>query len=446
MGIKLFGIGGFSEVGRNMVALKIDNEVIIIDMGLFIPKILGIEEERTSKQSLNRELLIKLEAIPDDSVLDDYKDNVKAIILGHCHLDHIGAIPYLAPRYNCPIYGSPFTIQVLKNSLAEDKLGIPNDLIAINPGSGFKISENISVDFINLTHSTLQTVAVVIKTRYGKIVYANDFKLDNNPIVGKQPDYDSLKNLGKKGEVLALICDSLYAHDESKTPSEKVAREMLTDVLLGIDNKGHAVIVTTFASHVARLKSITDLGRQMNRSVVFMGRSMRKYVNAAETLKLASFSNRVKILSYRDQIKKELKKIERSRGKYLIVCTGNQGEPNSTLVRIANGEYQFKFLSEDQVIFSSRTIPAKENIENRAKLEAKLKTKKVRIFKDIHVSGHAAKEDLRDFIDMVKPKILIPMQGDYEILNNLAILGEEMGYSKSKNIFLLQDSESIDLV
>ncbi len=445
MGIKLFGIGGFSEVGRNMIALKIDDEVIIIDMGLFIPKLLDIEEEHNSKQSLNRELLIKLGAVPDDSILDQYKNDVKAIILGHCHLDHMGAIPYLAPRYKCPIYGSPFTIQVLKNSLGEDKLGVPNDLVAVNPGSGFKISEDISVEFINLTHSTLQTVAVVIKTKYGKIVYANDFKLDNNPIVGKKPDYESLKSLGNKGDVLALICDSLYAHDESKTPSEKVAREMLTDVLLGIDNHGHAVIVTTFASHIARLKSIVDIGHQMNRNVVFMGRSMRKYVEAAETLKLASFKNRVKILSYRDQIKKELKKIERNRGKYLIVCTGNQGEPNSTLVRIAIGEYQFKFLSEDQVIFSSRTIPAKENIENRAKLETKLKTKKVRIFKDIHVSGHAAKEDLRDFIDMVKPKIVVPMQGDYQILNNLAILAEEMGYSRGKNIIILQDSQVVNL-
>ena len=445
MGIEFFAIGGFSEIGRNMVAVKIDEDVIIIDMGLFIPRVLDIEEENKAKEFLTRERLIKIGAVADDSILDPYLKNVKAIILGHCHLDHIGAVPYLAKRYNCPVYGTPFTIEVLKNSMKDDRLSINNELKAISPGSSFKVNSKIKVDMINITHSTLQAAVIAVHTPYGIIVYANDFKLDNHPVLGKKPDYESLKALGDSGDVLLLICDSLYAGDESKTPSEKVAREMLRDVLLGIDNEGHSVIVTTFASHIARLKSIVDTGEELNRSVVFMGRSLKKYVVAAEALKLASFSGRVKILAYRDQIKKELKKIERNRGKYLIVCTGNQGEPNSTLVRIANGEYPFKFLAEDQVIFSSKVIPAKENIENREKLETNLKNKKVRMFKDIHVSGHAAKEDLRDFIGMLKPKNIIPIQGDSEILENLSKLAEEMGYEKGKNVHILSDSDIIEI-
>lgn len=445
MTVEIFTIGGFNEVGRNMSAVKIDDDVIILDMGIYVPRLLDIEEENNVKEYLNRERLIKIGAIPDDSILDKYKDKVRAIILGHCHLDHTGATIYLAPHYNCPVYGTPFTIEVLKNMLKDDNTRLKNELKVINAGSEFKINKNIKVEFINITHSTLQTVVVAIYTKYGIIVYANDFKLDNHPVVGKKPDYQRLRKIGQSSNVLALIADALYAGDERKTPSEKVAREMLKDVLLGTDNHGHAILATTFASHIARLKSIVDLGIMLNRKVVFMGRSLNKYVRAAEKLNLINFTKRVKIFTYRNQIKRALKVIEKNRSKYLIVCTGNQGEPNSTLVRIANGEYHFKFLPEDLVIFSSKTIPVKENIENRAKLEANLKNKKVRIFKEIHVSGHAAKEDLRDFIDMLKPKHIIPAQGTFEILNNLAILGEEMGYKVGETVHLMNDYDVLKL-
>ncbi len=445
MSIEIFTIGGFDEVGKNMSAVKIDNDIIILDMGLYIPRLLDIEEENNAREYLTRERMIKIGAVPDDSILDRYKQNVKAIILGHCHLDHTGAAAYLAPRYNCPIYGSPFTIQVLSNMLKDDNMKLPNELKVINAGSEFKINKDIKVEFINITHSTLQTVVVAIHTKYGIIVYANDFKLDNYPVVGKKPDYERLRKLGQSKRVIALIVDALYAGEEKKTPSEKVAREMLKDVLLGTNNHNHSIIVTTFASHIARLKSIVDLGIMLNRKVVFMGRSLNKYVSAAEKLNLINFTKRVKIFTYRNQIKKALKIIEKNRSKYLIVCTGNQGEPNSTLVRIANNEYPFKFIPEDLVIFSSKTIPVRENIENRAKLEANLKSKKVRIFKEIHVSGHAAKEDLRDFIDMIKPKHIIPAQGTLEILNNLAILAEEMGYKKGETVHIMHDFSSLPL-
>ena len=445
MTIEFFSIGGFNEVGKNMCAVKIDDDVIIIDMGLYIPRLLDIEEENAVKEYLTRERLIRLGAVADDSVLDKYKDNVRAILLGHCHLDHIGAVPYLASRYNCPVYGSPFTIEVLKSALRDDNISIPNSLKVINPGSEFKINKNIKVQFIGITHSTIQALIIAIHTKYGIIVYANDFKLDNHPIIGKKPDYETMKKLGDSKKVIALIVDALYSAEEQKTPSEKVAREMLRDVLLGTDNRGHSVIVTTFASHIARLKSIVDLGKELNRKVVFLGRSLNRYVTAAEKLKLINFTSNVKIFTYRNQIKKELKVIEKNRAKYLIVCTGNQGEPNSTLVRIANGEYHFKFIPEDHVIFSSKVIPVQENLDNRADLEKNLKLKKVRIFKDIHVSGHAAKEDLRDFIDMIKPKNVIPIQGDFETLHSLAVLAEEMGYKIGENIHILKNSDKISL-
>src|SRR3989344_7212478 len=190
--IEVCSIGGYSEVGKNMTALKIDNEVVIFDMGIFLPAIINYEEEGNDRSNLDREGMIKLGAAPDDSVIDDWKDQVKAILVGHCHLDHIAAIPFLADRYKAPIYGTPFTIEVIKQTLYDEHSKISNPLKVVNVNSKIKISDNISVEFINMTHSTLQTSIIVIHCKYGTIIYANDFKFDNHQVLGKKPDMDRL--------------------------------------------------------------------------------------------------------------------------------------------------------------------------------------------------------------------------------------------------------------
>ena len=383
--IEICTVGGYSEVGRNMTAVKIDNEVVILDMGICLPKIIDFEELGGDRTKLNKHHMIKLGAIPNDNVIDSWKPLVKAIAIGHCHLDHIAAIPYLAPHYKAPILGTPYTIEVIKQMLVDDKFTIKNPLKSINPNSRIRISDNIELEFINITHSTLQTAMIAIHTRYGVIIYANDYKFDQMPIVGQKANVERLKEIGKEN-VIALIVDSLYSDLDAKTPSEKVAREMLKDVMLGTESSNNLIIATSFASHIARLKSIIDFGKKLERKIIFMGRSLAKYTRAAENLKLVNFSKEVEILGYARQIRRKLKDIEKNRTKYLLVCTGNQGEPEATLTKMARGDLPFKFMPQDHIIFSCKTIPDPKNIKNRAELEQKLKSFKVRLFKDIHVS------------------------------------------------------------
>lgn len=445
MTIELCTVGGYNEVGRNMTAIKVDDEVVICDMGFYLQKIVDFEEEGGHRQDLSADELIQIDAIPDDRVLSSWRNNVKAIIPSHCHLDHIGAIPYLAGKYNAPVIGTPYTIEVLNTMIRDDRLKMPNPTKKVNPNGFFKVGKNIEIELINMTHSTLQTAMVVIHTKYGSIIYANDFKFDNHPVLGKRPNYERLKELGKEN-VIALIVDSLYSAAERKTPSEKVAREMLKDVMLGTDNEGHSIIATTFASNLARLRSIIDFGKKLNRKVLFLGRSLMKYTLAAEAVDLVNFSKEVEIVGYRRQIEKKLEDIKKHKEKYLIVCTGSQGEPESVLARMVNGQLPFNFREEDHVIFSCKTIPVEPNFENRKVIEKKLKERKARIFTNIHTSGHCSREDLRDLINMVQPRNIIPAHGTKEMLDAMAELASEMGYKVGKDVRLMKNGQKIGIM
>lgn len=446
MKVEICAVGGYSEVGKNMTAIKVGNEVIICDMGFYLPEIIAYEEEgEVIRRDFTKEKLLNINAIPDDRVIEDWLPYVKAIVLGHCHLDHIGAVPYMAKDYKCPIIGTPYTLEVLKTILRDERINIPNKFKPLNVNAKIRISDNITIEFINATHSTLQVVMMAIHTPAGIIVYANDYKFDKHPILGKKPNYARLKELGRGGNVIAVIMDALYSDAHMKTPSEKVAREMLNEVMLGTENRGHAVIVTTFASHIARLKSIIDFGLRMRRKIVLLGRSLHKYVSAAEKLNLVRFTKDAELIGRGKAAKRKLEAISKARDKYLIVCTGNQGEPNAMLTRITRNEMPFKFEPGDQVIFSSRTIPDPANIANRAKVEERLSRMGVRIFKDIHVSGHASREDHRDLITMLKPKHVIPAHGDVDKLTPLAKLATEMGYVLGQNVHIMRDGQLIEL-
>lgn len=437
MNIELCAVGGYSEVGRNMTAVKVDDEAVIFDMGVCIQRVIDYEEEQ---EFFNAKDMVRIGAIPDDSAIESWKGKVKAIVLTHAHLDHIAAVPYLASKYNCPIIGTPYTIEVLKATLRDKNKSIPNPIIALAPNSSKKLSENLTLEMVNMTHSTPQTAMIALHTKKGTILYANDFKFDNHPILGKKPNYESLKSFAP---VLCLIVDSLYSYLDAKTPSEAVAKQMLKDVMLGTENKGKAVVVTTFSSHIARLKSIVEFGEELKRKIVFLGRSLYKYIKAAENIKLVKFSDKAEIIGFSSQIKRKLKQIQKNRGEYLVVCTGNQAEPRSVLMKMAGGYFHFK--PEDHVIFSCRTIPTEPNITQRKKLEDWLRKKNIRIFLDIHTSGHCGREDLRDLINMTKPKLIIPAHGDEEKTKPMQKLAVEMGYKAGKNVCLLKNGQKIKL-
>jgi len=336
-------------------------------------------------------------------------------------------------------------MEVMRTLARDDDVKIKNKVLPTKTGKMIKISDNIKIELIAMTHSTIDAASIAVYTPGGIVLYTNDFKFDNNPVLGKKPDFKRLESLGKSGDVRVLIIDSLYSSKAMKTPSEKVAREMLKDVMFGADNKGHAIFITSFASHMARLSSMIEFGKKLNRKIVFMGRSLSKYSKAAEKVGLVDFSKDVNVLTYSRQVRSMLKKIEKDRDKYLVVCTGSQAEPNAILTRIGDGKLPFKFMHDDHIIFSSKTIPVEPNIQNRAILEKQLAVKGVRIFKDIHVSGHGSIEDMRDMIDMVKPEIIIPGHGDKKVTHHIEQLTDLLGYKSGKNLIYLNNGKRLTL-
>src|SRR3989344_3454020 len=361
--IEVTAVGGYNEVGRNMTAVKVDDEIVRFDMGLYLPAIVGYEDSEQEK--LSEEDLRRIKAIPDDSVLYHERDKVKAIILGHGHLDHIGAVVHVAKKYkNAKIIGTPYTIRVLDSIIKDKGKKLHNEFKSLNIGNSLKISKNLKIEFFNMTHSIPQTALSVLHTKYGKVAYSLDFKLDNSPVLGNKPSYETL---GKLENVRLLFLDSLYSKENSKTPSEKVA--------------------------------------------------------------------------YAQKIRKKLKQIDREGAeKYLIVCTGNQAEPGSTLTKIANDTFKFRFKKDDYVIFSCKTIPTEENIKNRRKLEEKLNKLGCQLFLDIHVSGHGFKEDERELIKLIKPEHLIPGHGGRSVTSPAKELWLELGYKEDK-IHILNDGQ-----
>lgn len=443
--MKIYTVGGYSEVGKNMTVVDVGEDAFIFDCGLFLPPIVALEEQ---DRAYNEKFLRHIGAVPNDHVVpNDVKNKVRAIIPSHAHLDHIGGIPWLGSRYRAEVVATPFTIEVLKTLYRDENSAVRNSLKTIHPNSSYMIKgkrRKYQLDFINVTHSTPQTSMLALHTPEGIFLYANDFKFDNSPIVGLKPNYDKLKEIAKKG-VKVMVVDSLYSGDERKTASEKVARSLLEDVMLTTTNDKAGIIVTTFSSHIARLKSIVEFGRKLHRQVIIAGRSMNKYITAAKNVGMCPFARDAKVISYRKQLERELRRINKERAKYLLVTTGHQGEPFSVLDRISKNHLPFNLRPEDHVIFSSSVIPAEVNIKNRKILDERLKKRGVRIFNNIHVSGHAGREDLRDFVEMIHPQHILPAHGEKEKLLPMMELCNELGYKTGKNVHLMSDGKSITL-
>ena len=445
--MEIHTIGGFNEVGKNMTVVKIGEDAIIFDAGLYMPAVVELQEEENA--SYNEKKLRSIGALPDDIVLDrlGLRNKVRAILLGHAHLDHIGAIPYLEYRYNAPIVGTPFTTSVLKKIVEDEKFKINNPIKTVQPNSSFTINgknRKYEAEFINITHSTLQTSMIALHTPEGVVLYANDFKLDNTPILGLPPNYDALKRIAKEG-VKAIIVDSLYSGTERKTSSEKIARGLLEEVLFSVGNEHSAVVIATFSSHIARLKSIVDFGKKLNRDIYFLGRSLKKYVSSSIDIGMCPFKNDINMGSYKNQVESILKKVNKNRKNSLVVCTGHQGEPGSVLERISRRKLPFEFIKNDVVIFSSKTIPTPINMANKEQIDKRLKKAGVRLFDNVHVSGHAGREDLRDLINLLNPQNIIPAHGTIQQLTPMVELSRELGYKIGKECHLMQDSQVLRL-
>jgi ribonuclease J len=443
--LKIHPISGFDEVGKTMIVVETENDAFVLDMGLYLPALVSLVE---NSGGYTEKLLRSVKALPDDiSMKNELKNKIRAILIGHAHLDHVGAVPFMEHHYNADIYGTPFTMAVLDELVRDGKMTLKNKIRPVQVNGEVSIKgkkQDYKVEFINITHSTLQTALVAIHTPSGIIVYANDFKMDETPVMGEKPNYEAIRRIAKEG-VKLLIIDSLYSRAEGKTASEEEARKGLRDVMMNQGNKDKGMIITTFSSHIPRLKSIVEFGKKINREVVFLGRSLNKYNMAAKRINMLPYEKQITTVTYRNQVFRTLKNIAANRKNYLVVCTGHQGEPGSILDRLSRSQLPYKLNPRDQVIFSSRTIPTPENLLAKEILLKQLYKSGAEVFEDIHVSGHGQKGDLKELINLLQPEHVIPSHGHHGIVSPIMPLLEELGYKKDKTAHILENWQTLDL-
>ena len=445
MEIEVLAVGGYNEFGRNMTAVRCGKEIVIFDMGIRLDSLMmhpDIEMENT--HSLD---LIQLGVIPDDTVMNQLEGTVKAVILSHGHLDHIGAVPKLVHRYNAPIIGTPYTVELVKQQIeSEKKFGVNNKLIALKFGQRYNISNTLSMEFVRTQHSIIDTATVALYTPKGAIIYALDFKLDRNPVLGEPPDFAKLKKIGKEG-VLCMIAEVTNVHKKGRCPSEQIAKNMVRDVITSYEDDKNAIIVSTFASHIARVKTIAECAHEIGRKPLLLGRSMERYCVTAEQMKMVRFPDTTSVFGNRRVVERTLRRLVKSgKEQYVPIVTGHQGEPGSILTRIAQNDTPYRVERGDKVMISAQLIPNDMNRAQRYRLFTLLKAQGARIFDDLHVSGHAYCEDHYEFVHLLNPQYIIAAHGGIDITSEYLSLANDMGYTLNKDFLLMANGQRQRLV
>jgi len=402
-----------------MMAMEYADDIIVIDAGLMFP----------SEEMLGIDLVI-----PDISYLLERREKIKGIVITHGHEDHIGALPYLLPQLDVPVYSTKLTHGLISVKLKERKALTGARLKVISPGEQFTLGI-FKVELFPVCHSIPDSVGLIIHTPMGTIVHSGDFKLDYTPVDNKPTDLSRLAQLGAQG-VLLLLSDSTYAELPGYTPSERVVGETLDQV---IANATGRVIVTTFSSLVSRIQQVIDSAARHQRRVFIVGRSMNDTSRMA--LELGYLKAPDGILARLDELH------GLPRDKIVFVTTGSQGEPTSALVRMANRDHrQLHIMRGDTVVISATPVPGNESLVNRTvdslfKQGAQVLYDKVA---PVHVHGHASQEELKLLLNLVKPKFFMPIHGEYRHLSFHARLAESVGISK-ENCFVLEDGDILEL-
>jgi ribonuclease J len=417
--LKIIPLGGLSEIGKNMMVIEYEDDIIIIDAGLMFPgeDMLGIDL-----------------VIPDISYLLERREKIRGIIVTHGHEDHIGGLPYILPQLKVPIYSTRLTQGLISVKLKERKALAGASLEVVPPGGDVTLGK-FRVEFFPVCHSIPDSVGLIIYTTVGTIVHSGDFKLDYTPVDNKPTDLSRLAQLGAQG-VLLLFSDSTYAELPGYTPSERVVGETLDHIMANAPGR---VIVTTFASLVSRIQQVIDSAAKHQRRVFTVGRSISDTVRMA--LELGYLNAPDGILARLDELH------GLPRNKIVFITTGSQGEPTSALVRIANRDHrQLHIIRGDTVILSATPIPGNEALINRTldnlfKQGAQVLYDKVA---KVHVHGHGSQEELKLLLNLVKPKFFMPIHGEYRHLSIHAKLAESIGIPK-ENTFLLEDGDILEI-
>ena len=417
--LRIIPLGGLGEIGKNITAIEYEDEIIVIDCGISFPDedMYGIDL-----------------VIPDIKYLLDNKDKVKGLFLTHGHEDHIGAIPYILKQINMPVYGTKLTIGLVESKLKEHDMLSKTNLIPISPGESIKLNKLI-IEFIRVTHSIAESCALAIHTPIGIVLHTGDFKIDYTPIDGKVMDLNRIAQLGQEG-ILLLMADTTNVERAGHSLSEKIIGETLNRI---ISNANGRVIVATFASNIHRMQQIADASMMYNRKIVFSGRSMENISNVAMDLGYLHIPEE-SIVGIEDLNRYPSDKIT-------IITTGSQGEPMAGLSRIAYGSHRHISIEQDDLfIISASPIPGNDKLVSR--VINQLYRKGVEVIyedlEDIHVSGHAYKEELKLIHTLVKPKYFMPVHGEYRHLKHHSDLALKLGMDKS-NVFTLETGQVLEI-
>lgn len=408
--LKIIPLGGLNEIGKNMTVFEYGDDIILLDCGLKFPEddMLGIDI-----------------VIPDMTYLTMNKDKIKAVVLTHGHEDHIGALPYFLKEHDVPIYGTRLTLGLVERKLKEHMKIEAVTLKEVKPREKIKLGV-FEVEFIRVSHSIPDAVGMCISTPLGRVIHTGDFKVDFTPIDGQMIDLQKFAQLGNEG-VLALMADSTNVERPGYTMSESSVGETFETIFRQADQR---IIVASFASNVHRVQQIVNAARVNNRKVAFSGRSM---------VSVTAVARELGYINIPDDMIVEIEDINGyPDNEIVVVTTGSQGEPMAALSRMARSAHrQMEIQRGDLVIFSSTPIPGNEKsvkkvINKLFELGAQVIFDKLA---DVHVSGHACKEELKLIHSLVKPKYFIPVHGEYSHLRQHALLAESLGMNK-ENIFV----------
>ncbi len=423
--LRIIPLGGLGEIGKNMMVLELADDLILVDAGLMFP----------DEEMLGVDLVI-----PDVSYVTERISKLRGVLITHGHEDHTGALPYVLPRLRLPngkmppIFCTRLTRGLIAVKLEEHRLDKQADLRVVRPGERVKLGR-FNAEFIHITHSIPDSAALAIQTPVGTVFHTGDFKFDHTPVMGEPPDLTRIAEIGRQGVVL-LFSDSTYADTTGYTPSERSVSETLDRIMA---NASGRVIVATFASLISRIQQVIDAATKHDRRVFITGRSMLDNVKMA--IDQGYLSATGDVLAPLDKMKKLAPE------KIAIITTGAQGEPTSALVRMANRDHRhIEIQPGDTVVLSSSPIPGNEllinrTIDNLYRQGAEVLFSRIA---SVHVRGHAAQEELKLMIGLVKPRYFVPVHGEYRHLWMHSMIARSMGLP-AENVFTLEDGDILEL-